>query len=183
MWTEHYTVHGPNAERQPTAHAHFASYSPDNRFAYINDLGGDCIHIYKLDMHTAMLTPAGTYHSKPGAGPRTLHFHPNGHTAYSINELVSTVDVLEWNKTDGSLTLVKTHRSAPGGLSRTHARLRHGDLPRTESRSTSPIATTISSIAFPPTRRPAPSRPSAAATAVARSRATSRSTPRNVGCW
>ncbi len=108
VWSEHYTAHGPNPERQPTAHAHFASYSPDNRFAYINDLGGDCIHIYTLDAATAMLTPAGIYRSKPGAGPRTLHFHPNGHTAYSINELVSTVDVLQWNKKDGSLTLVKT---------------------------------------------------------------------------
>lgn len=106
VWSEHYTAHGPNLERQPTAHAHFASYSPGNRFAYINDLGGDCIHIYRLDAATAMLTPAGTYHSKPGAGPRTLHFHPNGHTAYSVNELDSTVDVLEWEKKDGSLTLV-----------------------------------------------------------------------------
>jgi 6-phosphogluconolactonase len=108
VWTEHYTNTGPDAERQKTAHAHFASYSPGNRFAYLNDLGGDCIHIYTLNTDTAMLTPAGTYHSKPGAGPRTLHFHPNRHTAYSINELNSTVDVLEWNKKDGSLTLVKT---------------------------------------------------------------------------
>jgi 6-phosphogluconolactonase len=106
VWSEHYTVHGPNLERQPTAHAHFASFSPGNRFAYINDLGGDCIHIYRLDAATAVLTPAGTYHSKPDVGPRTLHFHPNGHTAYSINELDSTVDVLQWNRTDGSLTLV-----------------------------------------------------------------------------
>jgi 6-phosphogluconolactonase len=107
VWTEHYTAHGPDPVRQPTAHAHFASFSPDNRFAYINDLGGDSIHIYNLNADTAMLTPAGTYQAKPGVGPRTLHFHPNGHTAYSINELVSTVDVLEWNKTDGSLKLVK----------------------------------------------------------------------------
>ncbi len=107
-WSEHYTVHGPNANHQKTAHAHFASYSPDNRFAYINDLGGDCIHIYTLDTATARLTSAGTYRSKPGAGPRTLHFHPNRHTAYSINELDSTVDVLEWNKRDGSLTRVNS---------------------------------------------------------------------------
>jgi 6-phosphogluconolactonase len=108
VWSEHYAAIGPNADRQKTAHAHFASFSPNNRFAYINDLGGDCIHIYTLYVGTAALTPAGTYHSKPGAGPRTLHFHPNGHTAYSINELNSTVDVLEWNKKDGSLTLVNT---------------------------------------------------------------------------
>jgi 6-phosphogluconolactonase len=114
-WTEHYTAHGPNADRQQSAHAHFASFSPDNRFAYINDLGGDCIHIYSLNAATAVLTPAGTYRARPGAGPRTLHFHPNGHTAYSVNELDSTVDVLTWSKADGSLTLVTRIELLPDG--------------------------------------------------------------------
>jgi len=107
VWTEHYTYHGPNTDRQQSAHAHYASFSPDNRYAYINDLGGDCIHIYRADPATAGITPAGTYHGAPGSGPRTLHFHPNGHTAYCVNEIVSTVDILEWHKDDGSLTLVK----------------------------------------------------------------------------
>jgi 6-phosphogluconolactonase len=106
VWTEHYTEHGPNADRQEKAHAHFASFSPDNRFAYINDLGGDSIHIYKADPATAQMKPAGTYRGAAGSGARTLHFHPNGRTAYCMNELVSTVDVLDWQKTDGSLTLV-----------------------------------------------------------------------------
>jgi len=106
VWSEHYTEHGPNVERQPTAHAHFASFSPDNNFAYINDLGGDSIHIYKPNLETGVLTPAGIYRTKPGSGPRTLHFHPNGHTAYSINEMGGTVDVLEWNSTTGGLTMV-----------------------------------------------------------------------------
>src|SRR5580698_5784975 len=35
VWQEHYTVHGPNKDRQESAHAHFASFSPDNRFAYV----------------------------------------------------------------------------------------------------------------------------------------------------
>jgi 6-phosphogluconolactonase len=106
VWTEHYTEHGPNPARQPIAHAHFASFSPDNRFAYINDLGGDCIHIYKPNPATAEMTPAGVYRGAPGSGPRTLHFHPNGYTAYSMNELVSTVDLLHWHKDDGGLTFV-----------------------------------------------------------------------------
>ena len=106
VWNEIYIGHGPNKDRQEKAHAHFASFSLDNRFAYMNDLGKDCIHIYTLNSETAMLTPAETYHARPGAGPRTLHFHPNGHTAYSINELDSTVDVLEWSPVDGGLTLV-----------------------------------------------------------------------------
>jgi 6-phosphogluconolactonase len=106
-WGEHYTGHGPNKDRQQSAHAHFASFSPDNLYAYVNDLGGDCIHIYHVFWGEGLMSllPAGTYHAKPGAGPRTLHFHPNGHSAYSINELDSTVDVLEWSRADGSLSL------------------------------------------------------------------------------
>jgi 6-phosphogluconolactonase len=115
VWSEHYTGHGPNADRQQSAHAHFASFSPDNRFAYINDLGGDCIHIYGVNAATAALAPAGTYRAKPGAGPRTLHFHPNGHAAYSVNELDSTVDVLEWSKADGGLTFVTRIELLPEG--------------------------------------------------------------------
>src|ERR1700722_14752557 len=117
VWTEHYTEHGPNADRQEKAHAHFASFSPDNRFAYINDLGGDCIHIYRPNPATAEMTPAGIYRGAPGSGPRTLHFHPNGHTAYSMNELVSTVDVLDRHKSDGSLTLVTTVKLLPSDSS------------------------------------------------------------------
>jgi 6-phosphogluconolactonase len=123
-WSEQYTGHGPNKERQETAHAHFASFSPDNRFAYINDLGEDCIHIYRLFADEGMFSilPAGSYHARPGAGPRTLHFHPNGHTAYSINELDSTVDVLEWSKADGGLSLVTRINLLPAGYSgETHA--------------------------------------------------------------
>jgi 6-phosphogluconolactonase len=138
VWREHYTEHGPNKDRQEGAHAHFASFSPDNRFAYINDLGGDMIHIYALNealvgqsastsdtggayashgvgAAAAALTPAGAYHARPGAGCRTLHFHPNGHTAYCMNELDSTVDVLEWHRADGSLTLVNTIHLLPEG--------------------------------------------------------------------
>ncbi|HET6205925.1 MAG TPA: beta-propeller fold lactonase family protein, partial [Terracidiphilus sp.] len=58
VWSEHYTVHGPNPDRQEAAHAHFASFSPNNRFAYINDLGGDLIHIYTFDSKTAVLKNA-----------------------------------------------------------------------------------------------------------------------------
>ena len=71
VWSEHYTVHGPNPDRQEAAHAHFASFSPDNRFAYINDLGGDMIHIYTFDTETAVLKNAGAYHA--AAGSRSTH--------------------------------------------------------------------------------------------------------------
>ena len=113
VWSEHYTVHGPNPQRQESAHAHFASFSPDNRFVYVNDLGGDMIHIYTFSTETAELKSAGAYHSAPGVGPRTLHFHPNGHIAYCMNEMASSVDVLKWNKSDGSLTRIDTVHLLP----------------------------------------------------------------------
>jgi 6-phosphogluconolactonase len=132
FWTEHYIGRGPNSDRQQSAHAHFASFSPDNRFAYINDLGSDCIHIYYLQLPSPNwdnrpvfmtralgLIYAGSYFAKKGAGPRTLHFHPNGHTAYSINELDSTVDVLEWNPANGRLALVSRIELLPASY--------HGD--------------------------------------------------------
>ena len=115
MWNEIYIGSGPNKERQEKAHAHFVSYSPDNRFVYVNDLGKDCIHIYKLNTETARLTAAGSYTAKAGSGPRTLHFHPNGRVAYSVNELDSTVDVLRWSAADGSLTLVSRVELLPEG--------------------------------------------------------------------
>jgi 6-phosphogluconolactonase len=114
VWQEHYTGRGPTA-RQQSAHAHFASFSPDNRYAYINDLGLDLIHIYKLNVATAELTAAGAYHAAPGSGPRTLHFHPNRKTAYCVNELASTVDVLRWDRGDGSLTLTTRINLLPEG--------------------------------------------------------------------
>lgn len=106
VWTQHYTQHGPNKDRQEAAHAHFASYSPDNRFAFINDLGGDCIHIYQLHPATAELTAHGEWRSEPGFGPRTLHFHPNGTTAYCMNEMAATVSVLHWDKAEGKFATV-----------------------------------------------------------------------------
>lgn len=114
VWQEHYTGRGPMA-RQESAHAHFASFSPDNRYAYINDLGLDVIHIYRLNAATAELSAAGVYHAAPGSGPRTLHFHPNNKTAYCVNELASTVDVLSWDRADGSLTLVNRINLLPEG--------------------------------------------------------------------
>jgi 6-phosphogluconolactonase len=115
VWTEHYRGSGPVTDRQEAAHAHFASFSPDNRFAYFNDLGSDRIHIYALDTETAQLKAAGAFKSKPGSGPRTLHFHPNGVTAYCMNELNSTVDVLHWNQADGSFTFVTRVDLLPPG--------------------------------------------------------------------
>ena len=104
-----YTGHGPNASRQEAPHAHRVTVSPDNRFLLVNDLGLDVIHIYRLDATTAKLIPnePSVWRSKPGSGPRALRFHPNGRVAYCVTEMSSTVVVLRWDATLGSLDTVQ----------------------------------------------------------------------------
>jgi 6-phosphogluconolactonase len=124
VWSEHYKgypTHGPVADRQEAAHAHFACVSPDNRIVTINDLGADKIHIYKLDPATAKLTHAGNYEARPGAGPRTLHYHPNGKIAYCVNELNSTVSVLAWNA--GTFVQLQTVPLLPPGDASKHGEI------------------------------------------------------------
>lgn len=105
----HYEGHGPVADRQEASHAHRGTLSPDNRYAYINDLGLDCIHIYQLDSATSKLTPNDPpqWTAQPASGPRALRFHPNGKWAYCVHELSSAIDVLAWNSKDGSLHSVQ----------------------------------------------------------------------------
>jgi 6-phosphogluconolactonase len=109
VFFEQYTGHGPNHERQEASHAHRVTVSPDNRFLLVNDLGLDCIHIYRLDDATAKLTPNDppAWKSAPGAGPRALRFHPGGKWAYCVTELTSSVDVLRWDKSRGMLETIQ----------------------------------------------------------------------------
>jgi 6-phosphogluconolactonase len=104
-----YRGHGPNQARQEAPHAHRVTVSPDNRFLLVNDLGLDCIHVYHLDDRNAKLTPNDPpqWNATPGSGPRALRFHPNGRFAYCVHELVSQVEVLEWNREKGTLQSVQ----------------------------------------------------------------------------
>lgn len=97
---------GPNHERQEHSHAHSALPSPDGRFLLVNDLGLDRIVIYRLDASTSELSPNNPpyFSARPGVGPRHLAWHPNGKWLYSVNELDSTVDLLEWDSSAGTLT-------------------------------------------------------------------------------
>jgi 6-phosphogluconolactonase len=110
----HYSGKGPNADRQTAPHAHCATFTPDNKHLLINDLGLDCIHVYKLDAATAKLMPnvPPAYKAIPDSGPRSFVFHPNGRIAYSTNELSNTVDVLDWDPVKGTLTRIQHIPSA-----------------------------------------------------------------------
>jgi 6-phosphogluconolactonase len=96
-----------NAERQEKPHVHSAVVSPDNQYVFVSDLGTDKIHSYKLNAADGSIADAGVpfVSVKPGCGPRHLALHPNGKYAYSAEELTSTVAVLDYDKTTGSLAI------------------------------------------------------------------------------
>jgi len=73
--------------------------------------------VYRLNEATAELTandPA-FFTAAPGSGPRHSAFHPNRKWAYSINELDSTITLMNWDAAKGVLSLVATEPTLPPG--------------------------------------------------------------------
>src|SRR6266576_1724123 len=88
-----HTGHGLNPKRQEAPHAHSIDLSPDERFAFVDDLGLDELLVYRFDKSKGSLKP-----NKPpfaqldaGAGPRHFALHPSGKFAYVVSEMASTV--------------------------------------------------------------------------------------------
>ena len=96
------------AGRQDSAHAHWVGFSPDNRFAFVPDLGLDKVIIYKVDLATGGLVPHGAGVVPPGAGPRHMKFHPNGKWIYVLNELDLSVSVFNYDAAAGTMAILET---------------------------------------------------------------------------
>jgi 6-phosphogluconolactonase len=88
-----HTGHGLNPKRQEAPHAHSIGLSPDERFAFVDDLGLDELLVYKFDKSRGSLKPNNPPFAKldAGAGPRHFALHPSGKFAYVVSEMASTV--------------------------------------------------------------------------------------------
>ena len=104
---------GPNAKRQEKPHPHSLTFSPDNRFMYVCDLGLDRIFRYTFDANTAVLTLAGETVTAPGAGPRHSKFSADGNFLYVINELNCTVAAYAVQAATGELTALQSIPTLP----------------------------------------------------------------------
>jgi len=104
---------GPNTQRQDKPHPHSVTFAPDNRFAYVCDLGLDRIFAYAVDAVRATLTPAGTFATAPGAGPRHSKISDDGRFFYAINELGSTIAAYARDLDTGALTPLDTVPTLP----------------------------------------------------------------------
>jgi len=107
-----------NPSRQKGPHAHSINVSPDDRFAFVADLGIDKIMIYRLDTEkgTIIANSPAFAKLKPGAGPRHFAFAPNGKYAYVINELDCTVSAFAYESASGALTEIQTVTTLPNGF-------------------------------------------------------------------
>lgn len=105
--------HSVNPKRQTGPHAHSLVFSPDQRFAFVPDLGIDRLMAYTPDFTSGQLTPAPVpfFAAMPGAGPRHCVFHPNGKVCYLINELGSSISVLNYDAAKGAFSCVQTASS------------------------------------------------------------------------
>lgn len=94
--------------RQNSPHPHYVSISPDNRFAFVPDLGLDKLVAYQIDVDEQKLVPHGTVDVEPGGGPRHMKFHPSRKFAFVLNELSLQVTLFAYDAEAGEMTKLQT---------------------------------------------------------------------------
>jgi 6-phosphogluconolactonase len=110
--------HGPNPDRQRGPHAHSVTLAPDNRMAYVCDLGLDRVFAYRIDPARAAMSPAAPPCTAvpPGSGPRHSKVSPDGRFLYVVNEMGGSICVFARDP-GGALTLRQTISTLPPGFS------------------------------------------------------------------
>ncbi len=106
-----HTGSGLDPRRQEGPHAHSVTLSPNDRFAFVADLGLDKVLIYDVAAAPGKFTPYGAAGVAGGSGPRHFTFHPNGRFAYLINEMGNTITAFAYD--NGALTEIQTAPTLP----------------------------------------------------------------------
>ncbi|WP_202436993.1 lactonase family protein, partial [Streptomyces sp. SID5910] len=104
----------PPGPGQQGPHAHQVVTSPDGGHVLAVDLGTDTVYTYRLDERAGTLTEVSRAHTRPGAGPRHLTFHPGGRHAYLANEVDDTVAVCAYDPGTGRLTVGEARSTGTG---------------------------------------------------------------------
>ena len=106
---------GPNPKRQEGPHAHSATFTPDQRFVIVADLGIDVLLVYAFDAMTGRLREHAQTSARSGAGPRFKAFHPSGQHVYVNHELDNTVAVFDYDTANGMLRERQIVETLPQG--------------------------------------------------------------------
>lgn len=106
---------GANADRQESAHAHWAGWSQladKTTGIYVVDLGVDKIFWYPQNAKGELADGQIAYIAAPGDGPRHLAIHPQKPWVYVVNELSNTLSFTQQDST-GKLTQVQKISTLP----------------------------------------------------------------------
>jgi 6-phosphogluconolactonase len=106
---------GPNPSRQEAAHLHSSILDPTGRFLLTADLGIDQVNVYQPQAGSSLLVDnQPPFHKlEPGSGPRHMTWAANRRTLYVVNELASSLSVMDFDPVAGQLTLIETHALLP----------------------------------------------------------------------
>lgn len=108
---------GPDKIRQEKPHPHSVTISPDNRFAFVADLGLDRVLAYRIDPAAGTLTPhdPAFIPTPPGTGPRHTKFSHDGRFFYILNELIGSVTVCAFDPALDTGTPIQQISTLPAG--------------------------------------------------------------------
>ncbi|MGL9751944.1 MAG: 6-phosphogluconolactonase, partial [Symbiopectobacterium sp.] len=99
---------------------HSSNIDPQNRVLWAPCLKEDRIRLYDVSADGELsVAEQADLHSVDGAGPRHMDFHPNQRFAYCVNELNSTVDVIELHSVAGKARTVQSLDAMPQGFADT----------------------------------------------------------------
>lgn len=114
---------GPNKIRQEKPHPHSVTISPDNRFAFVADLGLDRVLAYRIDPAAGTLTPhdPAFIPTPPGTGPRHTKFSHDGRFFYILNEIDGSISACTYDAARGAATPIQHISTLPAGFKVTDA--------------------------------------------------------------
>lgn len=93
---------------------HSSNIDPENRVLWAPCLKEDRIRLYDVSAEGELSVAAqAELRAVEGAGPRHMDFHPNQRFAYCVNELNSTVDVIELHSVEGKARTVQSLDAMP----------------------------------------------------------------------
>ena len=100
IFTVHETGYGPVSGRQDGPHVHSTTFSKDNKYLIVADLGNDRVTRYPFDSNTGILQRAGqySYEAAKGSGPRHITFSADNKFIYLIEELSGNIVVFDYQK-------------------------------------------------------------------------------------
>ncbi len=102
---------GPDTVRQAGSHIHSSQVSPDGKFLFVIDLGGDYIYRYPVvDGKVTSFEPV-KIKVPAGEGPRHFTYSNDGRFMYVITELEGNVIVYDYN--GGDLKLIQKIEADP----------------------------------------------------------------------